>query len=69
MTNYDLWLKACRENKTLVYELEPGLYKTQNEYLSHNNYYRTTPVYHVWGGDKRIYCGMSMRTAYKTVRK
>ena len=64
MTNFDLWVKGCEENKTKVFELEPGLYKTWNEYLSGNNYYRTSPVYHVWDGDVRIYCGMNLGSAY-----
>lgn len=69
MTNFELRIKGCKENGTEVFELEPGLYKTQNEYCDGRNFYRTSPVYHVWDVDTRIYCGMSLKTAYEAVRK
>jgi len=62
---FDLWLKACQENGTTIFDLGNGLYKTQKDFEHSNNYYRTTPVYHVWQGDKRIYCGLSYQTALK----
>ena len=65
MSDFDLWLKACEEFNTKVYELEPGLYKTWNEYESKHNFYRTAPVYHVWVDGRRVYCGMSYQAAVR----
>lgn len=68
MIQFELWIKSCEINKTLVYCLEgsgdTALYKTQNEYWYKNNQFYTDPVYHVWKDGKRIYCGMSRNEAY-----
>lgn len=68
MIQFELWIKGCEINKTLVYCLEgcgnTALYKTQNEYWHKNNRFYTDPVYHVWKDGKRIYCGMSRNEAY-----
>lgn len=69
MIQFELWIKGCEINKTLVYCLEgcgnTALYKTQNEYWYKNNRFYTNPVYHVWKDGKRIYCGMNREEAYK----
>jgi len=69
MIQFELWIKGCEANKTLMYCLEgsgdTAFYKTQNEYWYKNNRFYTNPVYHVWKDGKRIYCGMNRGEAYK----
>lgn len=51
-TQFELWLNGCKMNKSIIYRLEgngdTALYKTNEQYLYNNNYYYTTPIYHVW---------------------
>lgn len=69
MTNFELWIKGCEANKTILYCLEgsgdTALYKTQNEYWYKNNRFYTKSVYHAWKDGERLYCGMSRDEAYK----
>lgn len=68
LSGFELWIKGCETNKTLVYCLEgcgnTALYKTQSQYWYGNNRFYTDPVYHVWKDGKRIYCGMNRNEAY-----
>lgn len=51
-TQFELWLKGCEINNTLLYCLDgkgdTGFYKTISTYEYNHNYYFDTPVYHVW---------------------
>ena len=48
MDDFELWLKACEENNTMIFKLsETGLYETYGEHMVGNNVIRDTPVYHV----------------------
>lgn len=68
MTQFELWIKGCEANKTILYCLEgsgdTALYKTQNEYWYKNNRFYTKPVYHVWKNGKRICCSTNFLEAY-----
>lgn len=56
--SFNLWLKGCEANNTIIWLLdgsgETALYKTQNQFLYKNNYYYSSPVYHVWINGERI---------------
>ena len=73
MTGFELWIKACEEYGTKIFCLdehgETGLYKTWNEYEFNHYFYRTPPVFHVWNGDKRIYCGLSYQEAERMYQR
>lgn len=68
MTQFELWIKGCEDNKTILYCLEgsgdTAFYKTQNEYWNRNNRFYTKPVYHVWKKGKRICCNTNFLEAY-----
>ena len=68
MTNFELWIKGCKANKTILYCLEgsgdTAFYKSLNEYWYKNNRYYTNCVYHVWKDGERIYCGTGFLEAY-----
>ena len=73
MNQFELWLKACEEMGTIIFELERSdrgaMYKTWSEYLSGNNYFRTDPVYQVWKDSRRVYCGLNLQYAYSAWRE
>ena len=58
ITTYEAWVLGCEVNHTKVYRLEgegdTGVYKTQEQYEYKNNYYSTTPLYHVWIRGKSV---------------
>lgn len=68
LSGFELWIKGCEANKTLVYCLEgsgdTALYKTQNEYWYKNNRFYTRPIYHVWKNGERVYCGTNFLESY-----
>lgn len=68
MSIFDLWVKGCEINKTLLYRLEgnkdTALYKTISQHLVKHNFYYDTPVYHVWVKGKRLIATTSYLEAY-----
>ena len=69
MDDFELWLKVCEENNTMIFKLpETGLYETYGEHMVGNNVIRDTPVYHVWKKGKRIYCGLNYIEAVEKAR-
>lgn len=74
-SNFQLWLKGCTINGSVVFHLEDNgrffLYKVFNEYLVNNNYYRNTPVFFVWDkeNDVNICNALSYREAYLIFEK
>ena len=56
--NFDLWLKGCEVNNTILYCLEgsgdTGLYKLQKQYEYKNNYFYENPVYIGWVKGKQV---------------
>lgn len=51
ITQFELWVSGCKINNSILHCLrdngETGLYQTKTQYLQNNNYYYTSPVYHV----------------------
>lgn len=72
MTNFELWVKGCEENGTLIYLLEGkgenALYKLTKEKLVNNNYFYETPVFAVFIGGRQIYTSTSYLSAYQVWR-
>lgn len=68
MSIFDLWVKGCEINKTLLYRLEgngnTALYKTISKHLVNHNYFYDSPVYHVWVNGKRLIATTSYLEAY-----
>ena len=69
MNNFELWVKGCEENNTLIYPLEKNgnisLYKTWRKYFDGRNYFNTNIMFHVWDGDKNVCCYTDYLTCYK----
>lgn len=76
MTQFELWVKGCEINKTLVYPLhlmnrgeevhipETGIYKLTNEYMSKGYRYYETPVYMVWWRGKQLVATTDINNAW-----
>lgn len=58
MTNFQMWVNACEEFKTIIYCLEgegdTALYKTTKEHIINNARFYDTPVFHVWIHGKKV---------------
>ena len=66
MSNFDLWIKACQEFGTCIYKLGDGFYKTWRERRCNERDYESVDImYHVWDGDRRIYCGRDYITGVR----
>ena len=68
MTNFELWIKGCEENKTLIFLLEGkgenALYKLIKEIIVNNNVFYETSVFTVFIGGKQVYTSTSYLSAY-----
>lgn len=73
MNQFELWLKGCEMNDTILYCLEgsgdTGLYKLTGIYLYCNNYFNKDPVYAVWINGKMICCIRSYLEAWQIYQK
>ena len=65
MSNFDLWIKACQEFGTCIYKLGDGFYKTWCVRCNGRDYEIIDIMYHVWDGDRRIYCGRDYITGVR----
>ena len=73
----DSWAKSFDLGKTQLYPLEScdiRLYITKDVIhtgpcIGNEDPHGRLPIYHVWDGDKHVYCGQSMQYAYKMYRK
>lgn len=69
MTNFELWVRGCELNKTILYCLEgfgdTALYKLTSKHLVKNNYIWETPVYIVWIKGEQICATTSYIAAHK----
>lgn len=74
-SNFELWVKGCKINGSIVFSLEDdgkfALYKVFSEYLVDNEYYRNTPVFFVWDKEKdaNICNTLNYREAYLIFEK
>lgn len=71
MSQFEMWLGLCEENKTIVHCLEGekdnALYETKRTFLGPDwNYYSDSPVYIGWSNDRIIVSSLDYRLAYDT---
>lgn len=73
ITIFDLWVSGCKTNNSILHRLEgsgdTGLYETKTPYLQKNNYYYTSPVYHVWIKGKCLISTQNIHEAYELYNK
>lgn len=70
MTIYECWIKGCKENGSLLYNLstrcdipESGFFKVTREYMVNGNSFYEPPVYFVWYRGKEKYNGLNYQEA------
>ena len=68
MSIFDLWVKGCKENKSLLFLLEGSgenaLYKVTKEKLICNNYFYETSVFIGWTNGKQVCATTDYVAAY-----
>lgn len=73
MNQFDLWVKGCKQNKTILYCLEgegdTGLYKLTKEYWHNNNRFYEEPVYIAWIDGKQVCVSRNYIEAYNVFIK
>lgn len=71
MSNYQLWLKACEENKSLLYNLESfdteesGLFKVTSEFMVKGHTYYDTAIFILWYEGKQLLVTPDYQLAYR----
>lgn len=71
MTEYEMWVKSCRDVGTEIVTVEKaeaaqtGIYQTQRKFMHEGREYGGTPSYNAWVLGKRMYCGPSLSDARK----
>lgn len=75
-SNYELWADSFDLSKVQLWNLEECCTKLLvSKDVIHSgrggneDMLGRMPVYHVWKGDKEVYCGQSMSEAYSAYRK
>lgn len=67
-SNFDLWVRGCEINHSLVYCLEGsgdnGFYKLTRQLLVKNNYYYDTPVFIGWVKGRQVVANTNYIEAY-----
>lgn len=76
MTVFECWEKGCKENNSLVYELnahcnipESGFYKVTSPYMVNGITFYRSPVYMVWWNGKQKLACMNYQEALSEWRK
>ena len=76
MTVYECWEKGCKENESIVRQLETesnipesGVFSVTSSYWIHGYRFFRTPVFFVWWNGKEIFSGMSYQEALNAWRE
>ena len=70
MTDLEIFARHTIEQGGKWYELEPGLYKSQNWHEVKNSYYGDTPVYQVFDSSgKRLFATTNYQAALSKWRE
>ena len=71
MSELNEWAERCQQDGIEVWRLEhesdiTGLYMTKKKIGNGVPYYNwTSPIYHIWINDKRVFTCMNYRDAYE----
>lgn len=73
MSNFELWVKGCEENNTLIYLLEGsgenGLYKLTKEIWINHNIFYDNPIFIGWVNGEQVVVSNDYVSAYQIWRK